>query len=231
MTGPVTGPPSGDPAVLVPAVPAALDDLAVLLARAERATPAGAARLQVLGAPGARVLVVGVAPLVTGSAEDAGLPVAVGMRVLALADDTGAAAGPGGAGLDATVPVRALLDRLARARTRLPLPPERVLGAAWAGLSPPRGAWREAASVAGADLSSVAAAGARHVAAGAPRAGVWSRPVPGADGLPAAAALTAEVLGFLVDAAPTVPVARSGPWWRLSTRAGHVLVRRPSLLG
>ena len=215
---------SADPAVLVPAVPAALDDLAVLLARAERATPAGAARLQVLGEPDARVLVVGVAPLVTGSAEDAGLPVAVGMRVLALADGTG------GAGLDATVPVRALLDRLARARSHLPLPPERVLGAAWAGLSPPRGPWREVASVASAELSAVAAAGARHVAAGAPRAGAWSRPVPGADGLPAAAALAAEVLGFLVDAPPTVPVARSGPWWRLSTRAGHVLVRRPSLL-
>ena len=206
----------------------------MLLARAERATPAGAARLQVLGGPDARVLVVAVAPLVTGSAEDAGLPVAVGMRVLALADDTddaGGAGGPGGAGLDATVPVRALLDRLARARTHLPVPPERVLGAAWAGLSPPRGAWREAASVASADLSSVAAAGARHVAAGAPRAGVWSRPVPGTDGLPAAAALAAEVLGFLVGAPTTVPVARSGPWWRLSTRAGHVLVRHPSLMG
>jgi hypothetical protein len=47
-------------------------------------------------------------------------------------------------------------------------------------------------------------------------------------GLPAGAALAADVLGFLDRAeqpggAPVL--ARSGPWWRISTPVGHVLAR------
>lgn len=219
--------------VLVPAAVAALDDLAVFLARAERASPAGAARLQVLGAAGAPVLAVSVAPLVTGTAEDAGMPVVVGMRVLPLAGVDGGS----GVGLDATVALRALLDRLAHARATLPLPPERVLGAAWAGVSAPRGGWHPCGQVSVDRLRAVAADGARHVAAGRARASVWSRALPDGDGLPAGAALVSEVLGFLgVGAgadggAPPAAVARSGPWWRLTTAGGHVLARRPSLLG
>lgn len=234
-----------DPDVLVPATTAALDDLAVLLARAERASPTGAARLQVTGGPGGRVLAVSVAPLATVGAEDPGLPVVLGMRVLALADAEGDGAEAGVGGLDATVPLRALLDRLAHARSRLPLPPERVLGASWAGVSPPRQGWWSCGSLEVADLLAAAAAGARHVAAGQPRGAVWSRPLPGTDGLPAGAALAADVLGFLGSGegggAPTAQqppatrlpatVSRSGPWWRLSTAGGHVLARRPSLLG
>lgn len=225
-----------DPGVLVPSSTAALDDLAVLLARAERASPTGAARLQVTGGPGDRVLAVSVAPLATAGAEDAGLPVVLGMRVLALADAEGGDAG----GLDATVPLRALLDRLAHARSRLPLPPERVLGASWAGVSAPRQGWWACGALEVAALLAAAAAGARHVAAGQQRGAVWSRPLPGTDGLPAGAALAADVLGFLGGSAsgdapagrqPPATVSRSGPWWRLSTPGGHVLARRPSLLG
>ena len=157
------------------------------------------------------------------------------MRVLVLAGaasgDGEPGAGPAGAGLDATVPLRALLDRLAHARTHLPLPPERVVGAAWAGISPPRQGWLADGALALEGLRAAAAVGARRVAAGVPRTTVWSGGLGGADAMPLGAALVADVLGFLVPGAPAGAVARCGPWWRLTTVGGHVLARRPLLLG
>lgn len=234
---------------LLPSHPRALDDLATYLSRAHRADPDGAARLQALDLGGRWVLAVTVCPIGSG----AGLPVALGMRVLALED---------AADVDATVPLGALLDRLARDRAALPVPPVRVLTAAWAGVSAPRGGWVPVAPIGAAVLREAAAHGAQQVSRGADRAAVWSAPlvsspgVPGpgvpdhgaqdappasagAPGPPAAAALTADVLGFLIgagstggadDSADAVAVARSGPWWRLSTAGGHVLARPPSPL-
>jgi hypothetical protein len=230
--------PVGEPA-LVPSHPRALDDLATFLARARRADSGGAARLQALDLGGRWVLAVSVAPLGTG----AGLPVALGLRVLALEEP---------ADVDATVPLTALLDRLARSREVLPVPPQRVLTAAWAGVSPPRAGWVPAGTAAASDLARAAADGAAHVGRGADRAAVWSAPVPGgpagpggpggpaglagatgaagADArLPAGAALVADVLGFL-PLTGELPLHRAGPWWRLSTPGGHVLARPARLL-
>ncbi len=230
-------------AVLVPSHPRALDDLATYLSRAHRADPDGAARLQALDLGGRWVLTATVAPL--GSAP--GLPVVLGLRVLALEEP---------ADVDATVTLAALLDRLAHERAVLPVPPGRVLTAAWAGISPPRAGWVRVPGPTAALLSRVAADGAAHVGRGADRAAVWSAPVAGtaADsgddaagrdragtgaapgpGLPAGAALAADVLGFLdrSDEPGGAPVlARCGPWWRVSTPVGHVLARAAgSLLG
>lgn len=225
-------------AALVPSHPRALDDLATYLARARRADPDGAARLQALDLGGRWVLAVTVAPLGSG----AGLPVVLGLRVLALEEP---------ADVDATVSLTALLDRLAHERAVLPVPPGRVLTATWAGISPPRAGWVRVPAPTAAQLSRVAADGAAHVGRGADRGAVWSAPVPGTNpasgdeadvadgpptarpgrqepGLPAGAALAADVLGFLDRAeepggAPVL--ARCGPWWRVSTPVGHVLAR------
>ncbi len=214
---------------LLPSHPRALDDLATYLARARHADPGGAARLQGLDLGGRWVLAVTVCPLGGGP----GLPVALGLRVLALEES---------ADVDATVPLSTLLDRLARDRAVLPVPPVRVLTASWAGISPPRDGWVPAPPLSAAILRAAAARGADAVSRGADRAPVWSTPVrPGAvapgpggtpqppsagpadPGPPAAAAVTADLLGFLPGG--DVAVARSGLWWRLSTPGGHVLTR------
>jgi len=217
----------------VPSHPRALDDLATFLRRAKRADPDGAARLRALDLGGRWVLAVTVAPL--GGAPDR--PVALGLRVLALEEpSTGhAAAGPAAdpaAGLDATVPLAALLDRLAHRRDVLGVPPVRVLTAAWAGVSPPREGWLGAGEVAPDVLAATAVDGATRVRGGGDRSATWSARVPGTPGLPAAAALVADVLGFLPAAAAgeVLPLARSGPWWRVSSPGGHVLARAAPLL-
>ena len=56
------------------------------------------------------------------------------------------------------------------------------------------------------------------------RAAVWGRDLPSAPGVAAGAAFAADALGFL-DPQEPVAVRQAGPWWRLSTSRGHVLVR------
>jgi hypothetical protein len=152
---------------------------------------------------------------------------------------------------DAVVPIRSLLDRVARAREaaearaaegeaadgpiglRLPL---EVSTVTWAGISPPRGGWRKVGEAASSLLRSTAQSGIAEVADAVPtgtgeqlvqrvRAEVWGRPIDGLDYVPAGAAFAAESLGFLGDDDP-VTIHETGPWTRLTTRRGHTLIRR-----
>lgn len=153
----------------------------------------------------------------------------LGLRAFALAES---------GHLDQTVPVRAVLDRLARpgATNQLPLPPM-TLSPGWAAVSPPRSGWRQMGSASIADLREAASAGIAEIAEGAPegsraaavadlRHRVWTRALPtagAADGLPAGVGFAAHALGFLTGDQATVFGA--GRWYRVSTPAGHVLVR------
>ncbi len=148
---------------------------------------------------------------------------------------------------DAVVPARSLLDRLARAEASfspegtddgpvaLSLPHE-VSTVTWAGISPPKGGWQVQESADAAMLERVAREGIDEVAAAVPsgmgeqivqrvRTEVWGRPVEGLEHVPAGAAFAAFNLGFLASDEP-VQIFETGPWTRLTTTRGHVLVRR-----
>jgi hypothetical protein len=56
------------------------------------------------------------------------------------------------------------------------------------------------------------------------RSEVWSRPIEGLEHVPAGAAFAALSLGFLGD--DEVRLYETGPWTRLTTKRGHVLVKR-----
>ena len=148
---------------------------------------------------------------------------------------------------DSVVPMRSLVERIVRARGELgedddsrPVsmsrPPE-VNTVTWAGISPPRGGWRPLGETDAATLESAARAGIDEVAAAIPagtgeqlvqrvRSEVWGRGVDGLEYVPTGAAFAAFSLGFLGD--DPVRLFETGPWTRLSTRRGHVLVRRRS---
>jgi hypothetical protein len=211
--------------------PEAVADLRTFLTRARAIDPAGAVRLQAVGS----VLAVYVCVLQPRALGD-GTPTVLGMRAAALSRP---------AEVDATVPMSAVADRLARmadAGTLLDVPPSSV-HVAWAAVSPPRGPWIPTGEVTAAVLAKAAAAGMAEVAALVPdqpgaamvsgaRAAVWGRDVEGVAGLPAGAAFAAEALGFL-GGGEAVSVFASGTWVRLSSARGHVLCRTPraSLLG
>ena len=109
-----------------------------------------------------------------------------------------------------TVPVAAILDRVARARplptsgpVSLGVPPVRVF-APWAGVSSPRSGWEPSATIPSAELVATAAAGIAEIAAAgtglaaqveALRARVWGQPLH-ESGAPAGLALAAYGLGF-----------------------------------
>jgi hypothetical protein len=59
------------------------------------------------------------------------------------------------------------------------------------------------------------------------RSEVWGRPIGGLEYVPAGAAFAALSLGFL-GGQDAVRVYETGPWTRLSTAHGHVLVKRRS---
>ncbi|GAA2024972.1 hypothetical protein GCM10009819_04950 [Agromyces tropicus] len=146
---------------------------------------------------------------------------------------------------DVVVPMRSVVDRIVRARGELgeddesrPVtmtrPPE-VNTVTWAGISPPRGGWRPLGETDAATLERAARAGIDEVAETIPegtgeqlvqrvRSEVWGRGIEGLEYVPAGAAFAAFSLGFLGDD-PTA-VFETGPWTRLSSRRGHVLVRR-----
>jgi len=145
--------------------------------------------------------------------------------------------------LDVVVPIASLVERLNRAVTtdaedgvRVGIPAE-VNTVTWAGVAPPRGGWLPVGQTQASVLTEVAKAGIVEVAealphdAGEPlirrvRADVWSRPIPDAEHVPAGAAFAAHSLGFLHDPLEQIPIYDSGPWTRLSTERGHVLVKR-----
>lgn len=163
-------------------------------------------------------------------------PTVLGLRTFALADDEE---------FDSVVPMRSLVERIVRARGELgddddsrPVsmsrPPE-VNTVTWAGISPPRGGWRPLGTTDAATLEAAARAGIDEVAEAIPagtgeqlvqrvRSEVWGRGVDGAEYIPTGAAFAAYSLGFLGD--DEVKLFETGPWTRLSSRRGHVLVRR-----
>jgi hypothetical protein len=145
---------------------------------------------------------------------------------------------------DAVVPVGSLLERINRkldqvvddaAPVTVTLPME-VHTVTWAAISPPRGGWRSVDPTTADLLGSVAKAGIEEVAEAIPtgtgeqivhrvRSEVWGRPIEGLEHVPAGGAFAALSLGFLADT-QTVDIYETGPWTRLTTDRGHVLIKR-----
>lgn len=214
--------------------PASLDDLQTFLSRAQRVED-GSVRL--IGGSG--VLAVYAAVLYPVGLVDE-TPTVLGLRTLALSS---------GGGFDAVVPIRSLLLRVERAQelavaaiadgreeepATVGLPIE-VHTATWAAISPPRGGWRSVQGPDAATLDRVARDGIAEIAEVVPdavgesivrrvRGEVWGREIVGAEHIPAGAGFAAVSLGFLGD--DEVKSYETGPWTRLTTRRGHVLVRR-----
>lgn len=198
-------------------------DLSTYVARARRLEEDGAIRLLASGT--ALAAWVGV---VKGRGL-LGEGTTVGLRVLELTEP---------ANLDVVVSLSAVADRLARHSDdhRLPIPPMTVQ-TTWAAVSPPRSGWRPVTQVPIETLRRTATDGLEELAVSAreplsavrqetERQRVWSASIPlpaAADGLSASVALGAHALGFLVGDEATVYTA--GRWYRLTTPAGHVLVR------
>lgn len=218
--------------------PSDLADLRTFAIRA-KSIDDGAIRLQASGSVLAAYVCV-LRPRILGEAT----PTVLGLRTVALARPSAT---------DVTVPIGAVLDRLARAGADdvdLPVPPSTVTES-WTGVSAPRSGWVHVGTLADAALRTAAQAGMAEVAAAVPdnpgtllvnniRATVWGRPLSisdgsqtgmdGADGdydtaggLPAGAAFAALTLGFLADGEQNV--YRAGRWFRLSGQRGHVLAR------
>jgi hypothetical protein len=198
-----------------------LADLGRYAVRAMSVDDSGAIRLQATGTTLAAY--VGVLP---GSGL-MGEGTVLGLRVVALAE---------AAAVDATVPLGAITDRVARdtAGRVLPVPPTRVR-APWAALSPPRSGWQRVGAVSSEDVAAAAREGIAAVAKGAPqgsgghavtalRARTWRSPTTTAPAFASGGAFAAYALGFLVPGGE-VTVFEHGRWTRLTTSAGHVLIR------
>jgi len=206
-----------------------LGDLQVYLSRAGRVLD-GSVRL--ISANG--VLAVYTAILYPRGLLDSS-PTVLGLRTFALTEPVE---------LDKVVPVRSLLERLARLEGAVTDPsapvtvtvPLEVNTVTWAGISPPKGGWRPHGKADAALLESAARAGIDEVATAIPsgtgeqivqrvRSEVWGRAIAGLEFVPTGAGFAAYSLGFLSDDEP-VRVFETGLWTRLSTSRGHVLVRR-----
>jgi hypothetical protein len=206
-----------------------LGDLQVFLSRAQRVED-GSVRL----IAGSGVLAVYVAVLVPAGLLDES-PTVLGLRTFALT---------GADNFDAVVPVRSLLERINRLNGEVVDPtaaitvnlPMQVNTVTWAAISPPRGGWKALGSVGASLLESVAKAGIDEVAAAIPtgtgeqlvqrvRSEVWGHPIAGLEYVPAGAAFAGLSLGFLGDSEP-VRIYETGPWTRLTSARGHVLVKR-----
>jgi hypothetical protein len=207
----------------------ALSDLQTYLGRAGRVED-GSVRL----IAGSGVLAVYVAIFYPVGLHDE-TPTVLGLRTFALSDQNS---------FDVVVPVRSLLERLARLRVEVEDPsspitvslPIEVNTVVWAAISPPRGGWHPLDPVPANQLETIADAGIAEIRDAVPagtgeqivhraRAEVWSRPIDGFEHIPAGAAFAGHTLGFLAPPEP-VRVFETGPWTRLSTERGHVLVRR-----
>jgi len=211
----------------------ALGDLHVFLGRALRVED-GSVRL----IAGSGVLAVYVSVLHPSGLLDES-PTVLGLRTFALTTLEGSDADT----FDAVVPVRSLLMRVESVleaaqegepvTVRLPL---EVNSVSWAAISPPRGGWLSLDTTSATVLDAVARAGIDAVAEAIPtgtgeqivhkvRSEIWGRPITGFDHIPSGAAFAALSLGFLGED-DSVAVYESGPWTRLTTRRGHVLVKR-----
>jgi len=207
----------------------ALGDLATYLGRAGRVED-GSVRL----IAGGGVLAVYVAIFYPAGLLDES-PTILGLRTFSI-----------GAGeeFDVVVPVGSLLMRLERlkedaADAEAPVSvtlPMQVNTVTWAAISPPRGGWSPLPPTVAALLERVAKAGIDEVATAIPtgtgeqivhrvRSEVWGRPIRDLEHVPAGAGFAAYSLGFLGDETE-VKLFETGPWTRLSTKRGHVLVKR-----
>jgi hypothetical protein len=206
--------------------PRDLADLRTFAMRA-KAIDDGAMRLQAAGSVLAAYVCV-LRPRLLGEAT----PTILGLRTMGLAEPSSA---------DVTVPISAVLDRLARAGdddVELPVPPSTV-SESWTGVSAPRAGWELVSSVPDSELRRAAEAGITEVAGIVPdkpgalivnnaRAAVWGRALDDF-GVPAGAAFAALTLGFLADGEQKL--YRAGRWFRLTGTRGHVLMRTGSGLG
>lgn len=197
-----------------------LDDLRTYVARAKAADDDGAIRLQVSGTTLAAY--VGVLPGSGLMGEGA----VIGLRTMPLAEP---------AQVDTTVSLASITDRLARGGdATLSLPPTTV-NVGWAAMAPPRSGWERVGAITAQDVYAVAREGIAEVTSGAPsdaggqavtalRRHVWGRLTTTTPPVPAGGAFAVYALGF---AAPgtEVTVWTHGRWTRLSTPAGHVLIR------
>lgn len=210
-------------------------DLVTYLGRAQRIED-GSVRL----IAGSGVLAAYTAILYPSGLLDSG-PTVLGLRTFAVR---------GAVEFDAVVPMRSLLERLARARDAAPegyVPvgvPSEVSTVTWAGISPPRGGWKLVDETSAGVLAAAGRAGIEEVAGALPdgtgeqivrrvRGEIWGRPVEGLEHVPAGVGFAGIGLGFLSDPDEKVPVFEAGAWTRLSSARGHILVRRRSwsLLG
>jgi hypothetical protein len=220
---------------------ASLDDLRVFLGRAARVED-GSVRL----IAGSGVLAVYAAILYPAGLLDESATV-LALRTFALTATADAPA----ESFDVVVPIASLASRLDRARAEIgeiasafepaatrPVTislPMSVASATWAAISPPRGGWHALSPTDAALLDGVARNGIDEIAGAVPdavgeqivrrvRSEVWGRPIPGLEHIPAGAAFAALSMGFLGD--DPVRILETGPWTRLTTARGHVLVRR-----
>lgn len=209
----------------------ALGDLHVFLGRALRVED-GSVRL--IGGSGVLAVYVSVLhPL--GLLDES--PTVLGLRTFALADQEA---------FDTVVPVRSLLMRvegqLDSAAAADPTEgivvtiPMAVNTVTWAAITPPRGGWLALPGTRSDVLEVAAREGIAKVAAAIPegtgeqivhrvRTDIWGASLDDLDFVPAGAAFAAFALGFLADV-DSVAIYESGPWTRLTTKRGHVLVKR-----
>lgn len=211
--------------------PVALGDLRTYLTRAGRVED-GSVRL----IAGGGVLAAYSAVLYPAGLLDES-PTVLGLRTFAM---------PQQEDFDVVVPLGSLLQRIDRADAEStphqPVTaslPMQVNSVTWAAISPPRGGWVALDAIQSSTLRSVARDGIHEVAESIPdgtgeqivhrvRSEVWGRPIRGAEHLPTGAGFAALTLGFLGEEDESVPVYETGPWTRLSTKRGHILVKRRS---
>lgn len=204
-----------------------LQDLGTFAGRARTLMAEGSVRLQAHGT----VLAAWVCVLPGRGLIGQG--VVLGLRTMPLVKVHGAH------DLDATVPLAAIGDRMARRAstgdvgTTLPVPPMQV-SEPWTALTPARSGWEPIGTVPADELLEVARDGIAEISEGAPegsgalavaalRERVWGRSI--ANGaLPAGVGLGAYGLGF-AQAGGTAQIFRSGPWTRVTTPVGHLLTR------
>jgi len=215
--------------------PLALGDLATYLGRAGRVED-GSVRL----IAGGGVLAVYVAVFYPVGLLDES-PTILGLRTFSI----GGAADGSAEEFDVVVPVGSLLTRLERLKDEstdvtaevIVTLPMQVNTVTWAAISPPRGGWAPLEPTAAGLLERVAKEGIDEVATAIPtgtgeqivhrvRSEVWGRPIRGLEHVPAGAGFAAMSLGFLGDDDAAVKLFETGPWTRLTTTRGHVLVKR-----
>jgi hypothetical protein len=209
----------------------ALRDLQVYLSRASRIEE-GSVRL----IAGGGILAVYVAVIYPVGLLDE-VPTVLGLRTFALTSSDP---------IDAVVPIRSLLERVNRldaGMTEAATPvtmtvPMGVNTVTWAAISPPKGGWLPRTSTTTGVLNRTARAGIAEVANAVPtgtgaqlvqkvRAEVWGRDIEGLEDVAAGGAFAALSLGFLGDdEVDEVRIFDSGPWTRLTSPRGHVLIKR-----